>query len=303
MTKSKAEDETEIRVERQTVVKAPIERVYAALTDPSLFPTWGPERVDGKIAPGERPILDFGASGKAAIYVVAVEPPSFFAYRWVQGVTDPKVLLGDPLKGPNTLVEFHLETIESGTRVRVVESGRVPSHLVSPAGAEQIGKGWELMLSGLPRHFAGGSELSDVIEGEVVVRAPRDQVYAALTHPERWWAQKVEGTLAPGERPVLDFGPFGKAAIYVTAAEPSGYLAYRWVQGVDDPARRLEDPRNNPSTLVEFRLEETPQGTHVHQRESGFAGLPGDNVLSHYKRAHQGWGIILGMLEMHVTKR
>lgn len=71
----------------------------------------------GTIAVGERPVFDFGPSGKTAVDIVAIEPPRYFAYRWMQGVHDPEVLLGDPLAGPNTLVELHLDEQRGGTRV------------------------------------------------------------------------------------------------------------------------------------------------------------------------------------------
>jgi uncharacterized protein YndB with AHSA1/START domain len=296
------------RVEREIVIRAPVERVYAALTDPSLYPTWGPERVEGTLAPGERPIFDFGpgGGGKVAVYVVAVEPPRYFAYRWMQGETDPEVLLGDPLGRPNTLVEFHVEAFEDGTRVRVVESGvsslpAVPGVDID-AGLDSMGKGWQLMLGGLARHFLPGSGSDDMIENEIVVRAPREQVFEALLHPERWWATKVEGRMAAGELPVLDFGQFGRVRIEVFEVDPPDHLVFRWVQGVDDPARRLEDPRENPSTTVEFRLDATPEGTRIRHRESGFGALSGEGIHVHFKRAQQAWGIILGLLEMHLAR-
>ena len=140
------------RVQRETFARAPITKVFAALTDPALFPTWGPERVIGTIAPGERPVFDFGWGGKCAVYVVAVDAPRYFAYRWMQGVHDPDKLLGDPLAGPNTLVEFFLEERDGGTSVRVVESGidKLPPNpeVNIDEGIENMGKGWELMLGG-----------------------------------------------------------------------------------------------------------------------------------------------------------
>lgn len=291
------------RVEREIVIRASRERVYAALTDASLYPTWGPERIEGKIAPGEKPIFDFGPAGggKTTVYVVAVEPPRYFAYRWMQGETDPVALLGDPLQRPNTLVEFHLDEVEGGTRLRVVESGiaSLPGMAEAGDGAlEGMGKGWQLMLGGLERHFSLADGPQDRIENEILVRAPRERVYDALVHPEGWWARKVEGELAPGQLPVLDFGQFGKIRIHVEAAEPPGRLAYRRIQGVDDPARLLDDPREGPSTLVEYRLEEAPEGTRVRVVESGF-DLLSEATTVHFKRAHQGWGIVLCMLEMH----
>jgi uncharacterized protein YndB with AHSA1/START domain len=298
MTKQPDVEMEDLRVEREIVVRAGVERVFAALTDPALFPTWGPERIEGKLAVGERPVFDFGGGGKCAVYVVALEAPRYFAYRWVQGETDPAILLGDPLAVPNnTLVEFHLDKVEQGTRVRVVESGKAPVGLVPKQALDQMGKGWELMLAGLPRHFAAETmAVSDRIENQIVLQAPRDKVFAALSDPTGWWAQKVEGTLAAGEQVLLDFGQFGKVVIHVEAVRAPAHLAYRWIPGGDDPARRMEDPRKHPSTLVEFHLDEVPEGTRVRQSESGFLSLPG-GAGPPFKRAHQAWGVILGLLE------
>jgi uncharacterized protein YndB with AHSA1/START domain len=291
----------ELRVEREIVVHAGMDRVFAALTDPALFPTWGPQRIEGKLAVGERPILDFGPGGKCAVYVVALEAPRYFAYRWVQGETDPAIILGDPLAVPNnTLVEFRLDKVEQGTRVRVTETGMAPVGLVPKSALDQMGKGWELMLAGLPRHFASeGMAVADRIENEIVVPAPRARVFAALAEPTRWWAQQADGKMAPGEQVLLDFGQFGKVALLVEAVRPPDRLAFRWVQGVDDLALRKEDPRQHPSTLVELTLDEVPGGTRVRQVESGFLALPGE-VGPHFKRAYQGWGVILGLLAHHL---
>lgn len=295
------------RVEREIVIQGSIERAYAALTDPALFPTWGPVRVEGALVPGERPVLDFGPSGggRVAVYVVAAEPPRYFAYRWKQGETDPEALLGDPLAGPNTLVEFHLDEIEAGTRVRVVESGI--ADLPSMAGVadpdqalEQMGKGWELMLGGLPRALAGG-EPADRLEEQLELPAARDRVFDALVHPERWWYATVEGAFAAGEAPVVDFGQFGRYRFAILAIDPPHHLAYRANLWAEDPEVCLADPRTAPSTLVEIRLVEAGAATRVELVESGFDALPGAPRAARYRRARQGWGVSLGMLAQHLA--
>lgn len=268
-------DSSKDRVEREILIKGAIERVFAALTDPALYPTWGPERVEGRIAVGERPILDFGPGGKCAVYVVALEAPRYFAYRWAQGATDPAILVGDPLAVPNTLVEFHLEADDGRTRVRVVESGiaalpSVPGVDVDQA-LENMGKGWELMIGGLGRSFEQ-PEPGDRIDNERILAAPRERVYAALVSPESWWGG-------------------GKLEMTGVAADAPGYLAYRWRQGRDA----------GPETLVELRLDEAPGGTRLRQSESGFAALP--DAATHWKRAYQTWGVILGLLEHHLEPR
>lgn len=259
------------------------------------------------MAAGERPILDFGPAGggRVAIYVVAVEPPRYFAYRWMQGITDPATLLGDPLQNQNTLVEFHVEGAPEGARVRVVESG-----LASLPGipgmdpelqAEQMGQGWMLMLGGLSRSLTrSGGGVRDAIENVVEVAYPAAKVYDALVHPERWWAESVEGTLAEGSLAVMDHGPFGRYRVFVEGARPPSRFAFRRIQGVEDPVKLLDDPRTSPSTLVRFDLEPTAGGTKLRQTESGFLALPGDAALA-CRRAEQGWGIVLGMLQMHLA--
>jgi uncharacterized protein YndB with AHSA1/START domain len=248
------------RVERETFMRASIERVFAALTDPSLFPTWGPERVEGTIAVGERPVLDFGPSGKVRVYIVALDAPRHFAYRWVQGNHDPAVLLGDPLEGTHTLVEFHLDEREGGTRVRVVESGldKLP-HLVDTnidEALDNMGKGWELMLGGLPRHFtfAGG----DHVEDDLTLAAPRGRVHGLLVKPASWWffAPELEVS-SPDDR----------------------HVTYGW-------------QRDGSRTRVGIELDDAAGGTRLRLRHTGLSSA------FDVKRAHQAWGAMLGMLQM-----
>jgi uncharacterized protein YndB with AHSA1/START domain len=295
-------------VEREITIAASIERAFAALTDPALYPTWGPERIEGKLVPGERPVLDFGPAGggKVAIYVVAFEPPSYFAYRWAQGVTDPAAMLADPLQGPHTLVEFRLEPIAAGTRVRVIESGLSALPGMEGVDLEQaiknMGSGWALMLGGLARSFAAKGD-GDRIENAIALAAPRARVFEALVKPQSWWGGvRIDGEIAVGERPVLDFGQFGTFRIEVTTVDPPHYLAYRRPQGVDDPAGQLEPPREGASTLVELHLDDAPEGTLLRQSETGFGSLTSGDRQAVYKRAEMGWGITLDMLQQYLQQ-
>ena len=146
----------------------------------------------------------------------------------------------------------------------------------------------------------------DQVERTIVVKATREQVYAALTDPAqltKWWAAGIEGGLRPGDKPLLDFGEYGKCRFAIVAATPHSYFAYRWAQGVASPEQSLADPLSLPTTLVEFRIEEVPGGTRVTVRESGLASLPPEN----YDRAtpdgvSEGWGILVGLLEKYLGR-
>ena len=148
--------------------------------------------------------------------------------------------------------------------------------------------------------------MQDAVEREIVVRTPRERVYAALTEPDQlaaWWARGgIEGTLRPGETPILDFGEYGKCAVRVVAAEPHRYVALRWAQGAATPEAALADPLPLPNTLVEFHLEAVPGGTRVRVVESGLASLPAEAYRRVIDGIPEGWGIILGALERHLAR-
>ena len=144
------------------------------------------------------------------------------------------------------------------------------------------------------------SAIQDSIEKEIVVRAPKERVYAALTTPEqfvKWFSIGVEGTFETGERPVVDFGEYGKFKIYVVAANPHDYFAYRCVPGsIYCPQGFEGDVLAEPNTLVEFTLEEVEGGTKVHLKESGIASLPAEVIEQTLKGNSAGWDFMLGRL-------
>ncbi len=145
--------------------------------------------------------------------------------------------------------------------------------------------------------------LKDTIERELLLKAPIKRVYAAIAEPEqivKWFPDGIEGKLQKGERPVLDFGEYGKHAILVTAAEPHHYFAYRWTPGsVPGSLGRVED---RPNTLVEFRLEKIEGGTRLRLKESGFASLPSEYYEGAVKDNTEGWAFMLDRLEKYVGK-
>jgi len=139
------------KLDKEIVLRASQERVYAALTDPEKIVNWFPDAVEGKLEPGERPVFDFGEYGKHSIFVVAADPYSYFAYRWIPGsVHVPVGFVGDVLQEPHTLVEFHLEPIPEGTKLRLVESGfsSLPADVMEQCFKDNTG-GWEYMLDRL----------------------------------------------------------------------------------------------------------------------------------------------------------
>jgi len=149
------------------------------------------------------------------------------------------------------------------------------------------------------------SAIQDSIEKVIVVRATKERVYAALTTPEqlaKWFPDGVEGKIETGERPVFDFGEYGKLRMFVVAANPYDYFAYRCVDGsLYSPQGFLGDVLAEPNTLVEFTLETVAEGTRVHLKESGFASLPAEVIQQSIEGNDAGWDFMLGRLETYLN--
>jgi uncharacterized protein YndB with AHSA1/START domain len=147
--------------------------------------------------------------------------------------------------------------------------------------------------------------IQDSIEKEIVVRASKERVYAALTTPDqlaKWFPIGVEGTLDAGDRPVFDFGEYGKFKIFVVAANPYDYFAYRCVPGsVYCPQGFLGDVLEHPNTLVEFTLEAVAGGTRVLVKESGIAALSAEIIEKTLAGNDAGWSFMINRLEEYLN--
>lgn len=139
--------------------------------------------------------------------------------------------------------------------------------------------------------------MQDVIKREITIKAPKERVYDAIANPKKvikWFPETIEGTYEAGEQPIFGFGDHGRNQVYITAAEPHEYFAYRWVPGATN---FLGDVRTVPNTLVEFRIEESAKGScKVTLIESGFTGLPADLMEASFKQNSGGWEFMLGRL-------
>lgn len=146
--------------------------------------------------------------------------------------------------------------------------------------------------------------LTDTIQRDMLIRAPKERVYAALTDPEllpKWFPDAVDGRITPGEKPVFDFGEYGKARVHIVATDPHHYFAYRWLPGTIMPGESLSDPLEHTSTLVEFRLEDAPEGTMLHLLESGFSAFPAELWEKALGENSGGWDFMLDRLAKFAT--
>jgi uncharacterized protein YndB with AHSA1/START domain len=144
------------RIEKEIVLRAPLSRVWRALTDPVEFGAWFGVRIQGAFAPRSRVQGRITHPGyehlTMEIAIERMEPEQLFAYRWHPYAIDPKV---DYSTEPTTLVEFRLEEVEEGTRLTIVESGfdKIPAARRAEAFRMNEG-GWAQQIQNIERHVA-----------------------------------------------------------------------------------------------------------------------------------------------------
>jgi uncharacterized protein YndB with AHSA1/START domain len=105
------------QIEREIVIAAPRERVWAVLTEAEHVAQWFGDSAEIDLRPGGKAAFGWSEHGRHEAIVERVEPPQFFSYRWARK--------GDvaPGRGEATLVEFTLTVHDEGTLLRVVETG------------------------------------------------------------------------------------------------------------------------------------------------------------------------------------
>lgn len=144
------------RIEKSIDLKAPLARVWRALTDHREFSVWFRVKLETPFVVGEvtRGTITYPGFEHLVMEakVAALEPRRYFAYSW-----HPAAVQADQnyAQEPSTLVEFTLEAIDSGTRLRVMESGfdRLPAHRREEAWRMNDG-GWSEQLRNIEAHVA-----------------------------------------------------------------------------------------------------------------------------------------------------
>jgi uncharacterized protein YndB with AHSA1/START domain len=144
------------RIEKRIELKAPVSRVWRALTDHREFGEWFRVKlhdpfVPGKIARGKIAYPGYEHVTFEAV-VQKMEPERVFSFTWHPYAVDPKV---DYSNEEPTLVEFKLEKTSTGTLLTVTESGfdKIPSHRRSEAFRMNEG-GWSEQLKNIESHVS-----------------------------------------------------------------------------------------------------------------------------------------------------
>jgi uncharacterized protein YndB with AHSA1/START domain len=142
------------RIEKTIDLKAPIERVWRAVSDHKEFGTWFQVELEGPFVAGQEARGRITHPGYEHVVwkakIVTIEPPTRLAFTWHPYGVDPDI---DYDQEEPTLVEFKLEPIATGTRLVVVESGfdKVPAHRREEAFRMNDG-GWTQQVQNIKAH-------------------------------------------------------------------------------------------------------------------------------------------------------
>jgi uncharacterized protein YndB with AHSA1/START domain len=147
------------RIEKQIELKAPVSRVWRALTDYREFGEWFRVKLEGPFVAGQAVGGNITWPGyehlRMEVVVQKIEPERFFSYTWHPYAIDPTV---DYSQETPTLVEFTLEKSAKGadgTLLKVTESGfeKIPSARRLEA-FRMNDNGWSQQLKNIESHVA-----------------------------------------------------------------------------------------------------------------------------------------------------
>ena len=142
------------RIEKTIQLKAPISRVWRALTDHHEFGASFRVRLDGPFVPGQVSRGHITYPGYEHLRWEAViqkmEPERLFSFTWHPYAIDPNQ---DYSNEPSTLVEFTLQSTATGTLPHVAESGfdKIPSQRRLEA-FRMNDSGWSQQIQNIAGH-------------------------------------------------------------------------------------------------------------------------------------------------------
>src|SRR6186997_2879217 len=146
---------------------------------------------------------------------------------------------------------------------------------------------------------------TDRIEKTIELKAPRARVWRALIdHREfgAWFRVALESPFREGAtvRGHITHPGYEQVTmeVVVEKIEPERLFSYRWHPYAIDPAT---DYSKEPTTLVEFRLDDAPGGTRLTVSESGFDRLPPGRGDEASRMNEPGWAEQMGNIERHVA--
>ena len=148
------------------------------------------------------------------------------------------------------------------------------------------------------------STATDRIEKKVLLRAPRERVWRAISDARQfgsWFGVEFDGTFVAGATTIGRIVPTTvdpeaarrqkqyegvKFEFAIDRIEPQRLFSFRWHPFA---VERGVDYSKEPATLVTFELQEEEGGTMLTVTESGFDRIPLERRAKAFAANEQGW--------------
>jgi uncharacterized protein YndB with AHSA1/START domain len=158
---------------------------------------------------------------------------------------------------------------------------------------------------------------TDRIEKKILLRAPRKRVWKALTDSTEfgsWFGIKFDapfkagtamrgvlvGTSVDAEVAKMQLQYADKPFEFsIEQIEPERLFSFRWHPNAVEPG---VDCSAEPTTLVEFVLEEAAGGVMLTVTESGFDGIPLARRAKAFAANDGGWSIVVKLIEGYLAQ-
>ena len=298
----------QLKVERSIWIDAPRERVWQAITDPADLAKWllpPALGADMKRDANDTILVSLGGMEIPVAGLEDVEPP-----RHVRSYGLPDHVIS---------ITYLLEEENDGTRVTVTLSGF--EKLPADARQDRIlpsGTAWEKALENLKAYVAASalpfpegyvaalfgyrreSEKSFAVERSILIAAPRERVWRAITDPAQ-----LESWFSPGTSWKLTALEVG-GRLFIPDPETGDETNVQVIRLVDPPQRFVThslptSPGSSEATA--YLLQEERGGTRLTITNSGYELLPGDERWSTMEQNAFGFGMMLENLRAYIESK
>jgi uncharacterized protein YndB with AHSA1/START domain len=149
---------------------------------------------------------------------------------------------------------------------------------------------------------------TDRIEKTILLRASREKVWRALADPAdfgRWFGVSIDGPFETGAAVVATMAGTHKKyegmtfEMWIDRIEPTTLFSFRWHPHAID---QTVDYSAEDTTLVEFHLEDAPEGVLLTLVESGFDKIPLARRAQAFSSNDGGWTQMLGILRDYLAQ-
>jgi uncharacterized protein YndB with AHSA1/START domain len=134
---------------------------------------------------------------------------------------------------------------------------------------------------------------TDRIEKQVLLKAPRERVWRALSEAEQfgaWFGVRFDGPFVAGERLTGHIVPTQVDEEVAAMQAPYAGTPFEW---------RVE--KIEPMTLIVFELHDAPEGILLTVTESGFDKLPPERRAKAFEANEGGWAHQMKLIAKYIA--